>query len=90
MIDDAYDNAFMMHMSCMSMLNNRGVTVLPGLSPSMILVMRSSTCVVLRTSQISLALFNPCTLLYYFQHIEVRSMVSCELKRRIWVASFES
>jgi hypothetical protein len=26
MIDDAHDNAFMMHMKCMSMLNTRGVT----------------------------------------------------------------
>jgi hypothetical protein len=26
MIDDAHDNAFMMHKKCMSMLNIRGVT----------------------------------------------------------------
>jgi hypothetical protein len=26
MIYDAHDNAFMMHMPCMSMLNTRGVT----------------------------------------------------------------
>jgi hypothetical protein len=26
MIHDAHDNAFMMHMKCMSMLNTRGVT----------------------------------------------------------------
>jgi hypothetical protein len=28
MIDDAHDNAFMMHMQCMSMLNTRGVTLM--------------------------------------------------------------
>jgi hypothetical protein len=29
MINDAYDDAFMMHMKCMSMLNTMGVTILP-------------------------------------------------------------
>jgi hypothetical protein len=35
MINDAYDDAFMMHMKCMSMLNTMGVTILPlkGISP---------------------------------------------------------
>jgi hypothetical protein len=27
MIDDAHDNALMMHMQCMSMLNTKGVTM---------------------------------------------------------------
>jgi hypothetical protein len=49
------------------------------------------SCVVLRTSQISLALFNPCTLLYSSRHKEVRSMeVAWELKCLIWAASSES
>jgi hypothetical protein len=38
-------------------------------------------CTVLRTSQISLALFNPCTLLYSSLHKEARNMeVAGELK----------
>jgi hypothetical protein len=38
------------------------------------LVTSSPSCAVLRTSQISLALFNPCTLLYSSQHKEARSI----------------
>jgi hypothetical protein len=48
-------------------------------------------CAVLRTSQISLALFNPCTLLYSSLHKEARSMeVAWELKCLTWAASSES
>jgi hypothetical protein len=47
-------------------------------------------CAVLRTSQISLALFNPCTLLYSSLHKEARSMeVAWELKCLTWAASLE-
>jgi hypothetical protein len=62
-------------------------------SPSIvsILVTSSPSCVVLRTSQISLALFNPCTLLYSSRHKGGRSIeVAWELKCRIWAASSES
>jgi hypothetical protein len=46
---------------------------------------------IFRTSQISLALFNPCTLLYSSQHKEATSIVvAWELKCRIWVTSSES
>jgi hypothetical protein len=38
-----------------------------------ILVTSSPSCAVLRTSQISLAFFNPCTLLYSSRHKEARS-----------------
>jgi hypothetical protein len=56
-----------------------------------ILVTSSPSCVVLRTSQISLALFNPSTLLYSSLHKEARSMeVAWELKCLIWAASSES
>jgi hypothetical protein len=42
-------------------------------------------------SQISLALFNPCTLLYSSQLREARSIVvAWELKCRIWATSSES
>jgi hypothetical protein len=48
-------------------------------------------CAVLRTSQISLAFFNPCTLLYSSQHKEARSIeVAWELKCLNWAASSES
>jgi hypothetical protein len=51
----------------------------------------SPSCAVLRTSQIFLALFNPCTLLYFSRHKEERSIeVAWELKCRIWAASSES
>jgi hypothetical protein len=41
--------------------------------------------------QISLAFFNPCTLLYSSRHKEVRSIeVAWELKCLIWAASSES
>jgi hypothetical protein len=51
----------------------------------------SPSCAVLRISQISLALFNPCTLLYSSLHKEVRSMeVAWELKCLTWAASLES
>ena len=50
-----------------------------------ILVTSSPSCPVLRTSQISLALFNPCTLLYSSRHKVVRSIdVAWELKCLIW------
>jgi hypothetical protein len=39
-----------------------------------ILVTSSPLCAVLRTSQISLVLFNPCTLLYSSRHKEARSI----------------
>jgi hypothetical protein len=52
---------------------------------------RRPPTVVLRTSQISLAFFNPCTLLYSSRHKEARSIeVSWELKCLIWAASSES
>jgi hypothetical protein len=42
-------------------------------------------------SQISLALLNPCTLLYSSRHKEARSVeVAWELKCHFWVASCES
>jgi hypothetical protein len=45
----------------------------------------------LETSQISLALFNPCTLLYSSLHKEARSIVvAWELKCLIWMTSSES
>src|SRR5690242_20876356 len=50
-----------------------------------ILVTSSSSCAVFSTSQISLALFNPCTLLYSSRLREVRSIVvAWELKCSIW------
>jgi hypothetical protein len=53
-----------------------------------ILVTSSPSCAVLSTSQISLALFNPCTLLYSSRLREARSIVvAWELKCRIWVTS---
>jgi hypothetical protein len=56
-----------------------------------ILVTSSPSCAVLSTSQISLALFNPCTLLYSSRHREARSIVvAWELKCWIWVTSSES
>ena len=56
-----------------------------------ILVTSSPSCVVLRTSQIYLALFNPCTLLYSSRHKEARSIeVAWELKCLIWAASSKS
>jgi hypothetical protein len=56
-----------------------------------ILVTSSPSYVVLRMSQISLAFFNPCTLLYSSRHKEVRSIeVAWELKCLIWAASSES
>jgi hypothetical protein len=56
-----------------------------------ILVTSSPSCAVLRTSQISLAFFNPCTLLYSTRHKEAGSIeVAYELKCLIWVASSES
>jgi hypothetical protein len=56
-----------------------------------ILVTSSPSCVILRMSQISLAVFNPCTLLYSSQHKEARSIdVAWELKCLTWVASSES
>jgi hypothetical protein len=45
------------------------------LSLLVILVTSSPSCAVLSTSQISLALFNPCTLLYSSQLREARSIV---------------
>jgi hypothetical protein len=55
------------------------------------LVTSSPSCVVLRTSQISLAFFNPCTLLYSSRRKEARSIeVAWELKCLIWAASSES
>jgi hypothetical protein len=49
------------------------------------------SCAVLRASQISLALFNPCTLLYSSLHKEARSIeVAWELKCLTWSASLES
>jgi hypothetical protein len=43
------------------------------------------------TSQISLALFNPCTLLYSSRHREARSIVvAWESKCLIWATSSES
>jgi hypothetical protein len=54
-------------------------------SLSVILVTSSPSCAVFSTSQISLALFNPCTLLYSSRLREVRSIVvAWELKCRIW------
>jgi hypothetical protein len=51
----------------------------------------SPSCAILRTSQISLAVFNPCTLLYSSRHKEARSIVMAwELKCLIWSASSES
>ena len=62
-----------------------------GMKRLVILVTSSPSCAVLRTSQISLAVFNPCTFLYSSRHKEARSIeVSWELKCRIWVASSES
>jgi hypothetical protein len=56
-----------------------------------ILVTSSPSCAVLSTSQISLALFNPCTLLYSSRLREARSIVvAWELKCRIWATSSES
>ncbi|KAL5668469.1 hypothetical protein ACJX0J_020690, partial [Zea mays] len=53
-----------------------------------ILVTSSPSCAVLSTSQISLALFNPCTLLYSSRLREARSIVvAWELKCRIWATS---
>jgi hypothetical protein len=55
-----------------------------------ILVTSSPSCAVLRTSQISLVLFNPCTLLYSYRHKEARSIdVAWELKCLICAASTE-
>jgi hypothetical protein len=52
-----------------------------------ILVTSSPSCAVLRTSQISLELFNPCTLLYSPRHKETRSIdMAWELKCLIWAA----
>jgi hypothetical protein len=49
------------------------------------------SCAVFSTSKISLALFNPCTLLYSSRHKEVRSIdMAWELKCLIWAASSES
>jgi hypothetical protein len=68
----------------------------PPSSPSIvsrlvILVTSSPSCAVLSTSQISLVLFNPCTLLYSSRHREARSIVvAWELKCRIWATSSES
>jgi hypothetical protein len=56
-----------------------------------ILVTSSPSCTILRTSQIPLAFFNPCTLLYSSRHKEVRSIeVAWELKCLIWATSSES
>jgi hypothetical protein len=56
-----------------------------------ILVTSSPSCAVLRTYQISLAFFNPCTLLYSSRHKEARCIeVALELKFLIWAASSES
>jgi hypothetical protein len=56
-----------------------------------ILVTSSPSCAVFSTSQISLALFNPCTLLYSYRLREVRSIVvAWELKCRIWATSSTS
>jgi hypothetical protein len=56
-----------------------------------ILVTSSPSCVVFSTSQISLALFSPCTLLYSSRHKEARSIVvAWESKCRIWATSSES
>jgi hypothetical protein len=56
-----------------------------------ILVTSSPSCAVLSTSQISLALFNACTLLYSSRLREARSIVvAWELKCRIWATSSES
>jgi hypothetical protein len=59
--------------------------------PLGVLVTLSPSCAVLRTSQISLAFFNPCTLLYSSHHKEARSIeVAWELMCLIWAASSES
>jgi hypothetical protein len=57
-------------------------TELPSIvSRLVILVTSSPSCAVLRTSQISLVVFNPCTLLYSSRHREARSIeVAWELK----------
>jgi hypothetical protein len=53
-----------------------------------ILVTSSPSCAVFSTSQISLALFNPCTLLYSSRLREARRIVvAWELKCRIWSTS---
>jgi hypothetical protein len=53
-----------------------------------ILVTSSPSCVILSTSQISLALFNPCTLLYSSRHKEARSIdLSWKSKCLIWATS---
>jgi hypothetical protein len=67
-------------------------TELPSIvSRLVILVTSSPSCAVLSTSQISLALFNPCTLLYSARHKEARSIdVTWELKCLIWATSSES
>jgi hypothetical protein len=61
------------------------------ISSLLILVALSPSCAVFRMSQISLALFNHCTLLYSSLFKEVRSIVVVwELKCLISVASSES
>jgi hypothetical protein len=52
-----------------------------------ILVTSLPSCDVLRTSQISLTFFNPCTLLDFSRHKETGSIeVAWELKCLIWAA----
>jgi hypothetical protein len=61
------------------------------ISRLVILVTSSPSCAVLRTYQISLAVFNLCTLLYSSRHKETRSIVvAWELKCLIWSTSSES
>jgi hypothetical protein len=56
-----------------------------------ILVTSSPSCAVFSTSQISLARFSPCTLLYSSRHREARSIVvALESKCQIWATSSES
>jgi hypothetical protein len=68
------------------------LTELPSIVSRLVIFVTSSpSCAVLSTSQICLALFNPCTLLYSSRLREARSIVvAWELKCRIWAISSES
>jgi hypothetical protein len=59
----------------MSLVEDKSIKLPLERLPLVILVTSSPSCAVFRTSQISLALFNPCTLLYSSLHKEARSIV---------------